>query len=156
MSEADDVINAESLAREKLHAGHASSRPLSKGYEKVGFVGEVAFAREFNLPLDWRRLSGGDSGIDFIVPLRFTVDVKTARKPFNLIQEEGKATADIYVLAQYLDEAETDAELLGWAWGKSLAKAPSRDFGHGIIDHFIPRENLRPVSDLHRRIMRLV
>lgn len=155
MSEVEAVIDAESLARAALHADHATSRPLSEGYEKVGFVGEVVFAREFNLPLDWRRRAGGDGGFDFTVPVRHTVDVKTVRKAHNLLQEQGKISADICVLAQYLTDEEADAQLVGWEWGKVLARAPVRDFGHGILNHFIARGDLRPMAQLAARIMRL-
>ncbi len=46
------------------------------------------------------------------MPLRFTVDVKTACKAFNLILEVGRVTADIYVLAEFNWEGER-ARLVG-------------------------------------------
>ena len=140
--------------RARLHAEHASSRPLSDGYELVGLKGEAEFQRVFNVPMDLNPRSGGDAGVDFVVPLRTTVDVKCARKAFNLIQEQGKVGgADIYVLAQYHDETQ-HAELLGWAWKAELLRAPVRDFGKGIVNHFIERQDLRSIASLHDRIMR--
>jgi mannose/fructose/N-acetylgalactosamine-specific phosphotransferase system component IIB len=56
-----------------------------------------------------RKLS---DGFESIAPLRFTVDVKTACKAFNLILEVGKVTADIYVLAEFNWEGER-ARLVG-------------------------------------------
>jgi hypothetical protein len=140
--------------RQALHSGHASSRPLSEDYERVGLDGEAEFARTYHLPLDLERRPGGDKGIDFVVPLRFTVDVKTARKADYLICEQGKVCADIYVLAEYVDSKA--AVLLGWEWGATLARAPVRDFGYGIISHYIPRCALKKMPEFAARLMRLV
>jgi hypothetical protein len=149
------LLKQEAAARHTLHADHVSHRPLSEGYEDVGLIGEAEFARVSGLPLDLKRRPGGDGRVDFVVPLRATVDIKTARRAFNLIEEEGKATCDIYVLAEYSDDTSR-ATLLGWEKGSVLARAPVRDFGHGILNHHIPRDRLRPIEDLLRRIMRLV
>lgn len=150
----NELLMIEADARQALHADHASHRPLSEGYELIGLIGEAEFARVFKQPLDLNRRPNGDSRVDFVVPFRVKVDVKTARKPLYLIEEEGKVTCDVYVLAQYFDEGQT-AGLLGWEKGEVLARAPVRDFGKGILNHYIPRENLRPVSDLLNRVMRL-
>ena len=148
-------LQAVAAQRGTLHREHASSRPLSEGYELVGLVGEAEFSRVAQMPMDLTRRPGGDGRVDFVVPLRFTVDVKTFRNPGNLIQEIGKVSADIYVLAKYHDDSRR-AELLGWEWGSALVKAPTRDFGYGIVTHYIAREELRPMSSLLERIMRLV
>ena len=149
-----DFLQNEANVRERIHANHASSRPLSKNYDFVGLAGEAEFMRIFRQPMDTDRKPGGDSKIDFTVPLKFTVDVKTARKALNLIVEVGEVEADIYVLASFSDKDQT-AELLGWEWGKILKKAPSKDFGYGIINHYIPRENLRPIDELIEKVMYL-
>ena len=150
----NDLLTIEANARRDLHVDHASHRPLSEGYELVGLIGEAEFARVFGLPLDLSRRPGGDGRVDFIVPFRITVDVKTARKASNLIEEQGKVSCDIYVLAEYSDDGKR-ADLIGWEKGEKLARAPVRDFGHGIQNHYIPRENLRPISELLKRVMRL-
>src|SRR3569833_1781749 len=93
-----DVAEIECAARKRLHDGHASRRALRDGYELVGLIGEIVFARANRQPLDLDRKPAGDGGMDFTVPLRFTVDVKTFRKPVHLIHEQGKVTSDIYVL----------------------------------------------------------
>ena len=149
-----ELMIIEARAREKLHANHASNRPLSEDYELVGLMGEAEFSRVFRQPMDLERKPGGDKGIDFIVPLRFKVDVKTFRKPKNLIHEVGKVVADIYVLGSYEDD-ESKPELLGWEWGRNLAAAPTRDFGYGVINHFIPRDELRKMIELEERVMHL-
>ena len=133
--------------RHDIHKNHASSRPLSKDYELVGLSGEVAFAEFSGLEVDWEERPSGDKGIDFTTPNGMTVDVKTARKAFNLIHEENKPFVDIYVLAQYMDDME-EAALIGWEYGEALEKAPRKDFGYGIINHYIHKNKLRPMDDL--------
>jgi hypothetical protein len=157
MSDDDEVIQflrIEGELRHQSHSGQDSSRPLSKDYELVGLVGEVAFSHMFGLPVNWHRNPGGDGRIDFVIPLGFTVDVKCARQAIHLIEEVGKVTADIYVLAQY-NEVNTSATLLGWEWGSTLRAAPHKDFGYGIVNHYIHKDNLRPMSWLTNRIARV-
>lgn len=149
-----DIAEIEGAARSKLHIGHPTRRALSDGYDLVGLLGEVAFARAFRLALDLDRKPKGDGGVDFVMPLKFSVDVKTARKAVHLIHEKGKPIADIYVLAEYSDEGP-DVKLIGWEWGKVLAAAPVRDFGHGVLSHFIHHASLRPMDQLAERIARI-
>lgn len=112
-------------SRTDTHKEHASQRILSVDHDKVGLAGEFAFGEFSGLWPDTRELVGGDNGVDFTMPLRFTVDVKTFRKPINLIHEEGKSFADIFVLAKYIEEWGK-GELLGWEWGARLKSAPIR------------------------------
>ena len=152
----DEILRREGEARLKAHAGQASQRLLSNKSERVGIVGEFQFACEFRLPLDWERAkAGGDNGIDFIIPVRFTLDVKTSRNAIHLLVEQGKVKADLYVQAEYSDETGR-AELLGWEYAKAVLRAPVKDFGTGIDTHYIHRDNLRKMSDLQQRVMRLV
>ena len=137
--------------RNELHKNHESQRVLSEKHNEVGMAGEFSFGEFCGLWPDTESKPGGDGGIDFTVPLKFTVDVKTARKPGNLIHEQGKPVADIYVLAGYDDQSEK-ATLLGWQWGATLAAAPVRDFGYGVINHYIPQSQLRPMSELQARL----
>ena len=150
---ADDFLALEAERRALLHVDSPGRRPLSENYELVGLAGEAEFATAYGLPLNLRRKPGGDGGVDFIIPLAFTVDVKCFRNPENLIQEEGKVVADIYVLAEYSDD-DRRAVLLGWEYGANLARAPVRDFGRGIVNHHIHRDKLRRMGELGRRIMR--
>jgi hypothetical protein len=147
------VISQEAQDRHDAHKHHASSRPLSEDYELIGLLGEVEFGKLTGQMVDLERRLEGDKGVDFVVPLNFTVDVKTARKAFHLIHEEGKGFADIYVLAKYNDEAKT-TELLGWEWGAVLSRAPVKDFGYGIKNHYIPADKLKPMSELIKRTNR--
>lgn len=132
--------------RDNMHLEHESRRPLSQDFEDVGLAGEVAFAEAYNLPLDLRSITTGDKGVDFNT-VAGSVDVKTARKAFNLIVEEGKVLADIYVLARYDDKTQT-AKMLGWEYGSELKKCPVKDFGYGVINHYKSVRKLRDMSDL--------
>ena len=132
--------------REKLHKNHVSSRPLSKDYEYIGLKGEERFSEEFSMPMDEKLRPGGDGGRDFS-SYKDIVDVKTAWKAYNLIVEEGKVISDIYVLAKYIDDTD-EAELLGWAYKREVLDAPVRDFGYGIINHYILKDELHPIQSL--------
>jgi len=149
MTKKFDDIDIDEIAnrRHQLHKNHASSRPLSKDYEKVGLSGEVAFWHLTGVRPDFTDRPKGDKGIDFVLDDGRTVDVKTARKAFNLIHEVGKPFADIYVLAQYND-GTMKATLIGWEYGKTLSKAPKKDFGYGIINHYISRNDLKDIESL--------
>tara|TARA_Y100000401_G_C8290683_1_gene208532 strand:+ start:204 stop:656 length:453 start_codon:yes stop_codon:yes gene_type:complete len=134
--------------RSDSHIGHQSQRILGKDHDLVGVSGETIFAKYFGLKINDEIKPEGDDGVDFLLGLNFTVDVKTARKPYNLLLEVGKPVADIYVLADYNDG---DPYLLGWEWGKNLENAPTRDFGYGVINHYIPAEELRSLDELLNR-----
>ena len=144
----------EAAIRTAAHDGLPSQRKLSEGFEIVGVFGEIEFAVRSGLPLPLDQNILSDGGVDFIVPLRFTLDVKTACKAFNLIQEVGKVTPDIYVLAEFNWEGAR-VRLVGREWGAALRQAPTRDFGHGLINHFIPAFSLRPMAELFDRIVRV-
>jgi hypothetical protein len=34
-------------------------------------------------------------------------------------------------------------------WGRVLKQAPTRDFGYGVMNHYIASEKLRPMSELN-------
>jgi len=145
-----DNIRKMAADREELHKNHASSRPLSKDYEYIGLKGEEKFAEEFSLALDKELKPGGDKGHDFSSSIG-AIDVKTARKAYNLIVEEGKVRADVYVLAQYEDSSDS-VKLLGWASKDEVLKAPKKDFGYGIINHYIPKHDLHHMDFLRLQI----
>ena len=134
--------------RSDSHIGHESQRILGENHDLVGVSGEAIFAKYFGLKMNDDIKPEGDDGVDFLLGLNFTVDVKTARKPYNLLLEVGKPVADIYVLADFNDG---DPYLLGWEWGKSLENAPSKDFGYGVINHYIPADKLRSMNELLNR-----
>ena len=147
-------LRAVAEARHNLHEGKASSRPLSEDYELVGLAGEDALADFCGGEVDITPRPNGDGGTDCHIALFFTVDVKTARKAFNLLVEVGKVKADIYVLASYENGT---ARLLGWEWGRVVASIPPVDIGgFGIMSHAIPLSKLRPMSELKVRLTRRV
>ena len=141
----DEYLEGIARQRSDTHKSHASQRILSNEYNLIGVYGESAFARMFNLPIDDSIKPSGDNGVDFVLGLNFTVDVKTAKLPFNLLLEVGKPLADIYVLADY---NEGNTKLIGWEWGLRLSQAPSKDFGYGVINYYIPAKDLRPMKEL--------
>ena len=134
-------------ARVKLHAGSKSTRALGPDYQYVGLAGERAFAVEFGIPMDLELRPRGDGGVDFRT-VAGTVDVKTYRKAYNLLREKGKPHADILVLAQY-NEGARAAELVGWEYDSVLVRQPAKDFGYGVVNHYLHRSKLRPMKELH-------
>ena len=149
--------NINGTARTELHNGCRSQRILSKDHDKVGMAGEWAFGAFSGRFPDVSSRPNGDAGVDFIIPLRYSVDVKTYRNPKRLPLEVGKPVADIVVLAGY-DECTESAELIGWTWGTVLKSAPIDDggpnsiFRNGIRNHYIERGKLRPMSELMQRL----
>lgn len=139
--------------RDAIHKHHASQRILSKGSNDVGISGEFAFGEFCGLWPDTELKAGGDGGVDFRVKLGFTVDVKTARKPSHLLHEKGKPFADIFVLARYSDQTKKSS-LVGWQWGAVLAASPAKDFGRGVINHYIHHTKLRAMDELKQRLVR--
>jgi hypothetical protein len=151
----DDKPKYEDLApsRSEIHKNHKSHRPLSKGFEEVAMSGEFKFGEFSGFWPDTILRPGGDGGIDFRIPLMFTIDVKTFRNPKNLVHEVGKPFADIYVLARYSDEKK-ESTLLGWEWGIILKKAPKKTLhGHSVLNHYIPAEELKPIKLLAKRFL---
>jgi len=156
-----DDIRREADARHLRHVEHPTHRPLSDDYEFVGLCGEDALAAFVGGVVDLTPRSNGDDGKDVTgyfrdgagATIAVPIDVKTFRKPFNLIVEQGKVRrAAIYVLASFDDQSQI-AKLLGWEWGSVLAAQPMKDFGKGVVNHFIPKERLRPMSDLAERLV---
>jgi len=141
-------VDIRKLAREReaLHRNHASSRPLSPDYEIIGLAGEQQFAVEFGLEVDTKARPGGDGGIDFQLPGVGSVDVKTACRPFNLLHEQGKTPPDIFVLARF--DRDDSATLLGWEWAEVVIAQPVKDFGYGVINHYLSANRLRPIETL--------
>jgi len=142
------MLTIRKLAKERheLHKDHATSRPLSFDYEVVGLAGEYVFAAKYALMADWTTRPSGDSGVDFQFG-DMTIDVKTARKPGNLIVEKGTSPANILVLAGW-HQNECRVDLLGWETAEAILVAPTKDFGYGIINHYIQARDLRKMSSL--------
>lgn len=149
-----DFITDLATHRKSLHDGKPGNRPgLSDGYEEIGLLGEIEFGKFSGICPDFTDRPDGDNGYDFVVPMLYTLDVKTFRKAHNLIHEAAKPLlSDIYVLAHHVDGR---TELVGWEWRRTLLDAPTRKFHpDGPVNRYIPREKLRPMSELGRRIWR--
>ena len=138
-------------ARAENKNGCASETIFSEGHNMVGLSGEFAFAELTGIWPNTKTLVSGEGGIDFTVPIRFTVDVKTARHPHYLLHKQGKEFADIFVLARYNDETRK-SELVGWEWGAKLQNAPVKDFGHGVLSHYLSVSELRRMVELENRL----
>lgn len=150
-----DTDEAQKIAdlREHGKTSFSSHRPLSDDYETIGVMGELAFSYFSGLPMDTTQRINGDKGIDFTFD-RWTIDVKTARYANHLIVEENKVHADIYVLAQIKD---TTVYLLGWFKGSDMKQQPidtGEKFKNGVHNHYVPAENLLPLSRLYKGIIR--
>lgn len=140
---------------ESLHVNHASQRILSEDYLFMGLAGEYTLAKELAITYKISLQPGGDKGIDFNTPIG-TVDVKTARKPYWLIVPvENKHPADIYVLAGYQDLGRI-VTLIGWTYWNILKEQPAKDFGAGILTHFLEAAQLSPMVLLQREILRVL
>lgn len=134
-------------ARNGVFANMKRNRPLSKNYEEVGVMGEWEFAKFCGLMP--KMTVGGDGGVDFELPVVFTVDVKTSRSADRLLVEAGKVKADIYVLAWYMDgEEEGEVTLIGWTSAAAVKANEPRDSGRGIINHVVEASALRPMDEL--------
>lgn len=144
-----DGLRQEASARESLHRYHASSRPLSKDYEYVGLMGEYLFADTYNQPRDRTLRPQGDGGWDFYFPAFGGVDVKTARKPWNLLVENGHLLRErtIYVQCGYSDKTDS-SYFVGWAYGWDF-DPPVRRFGKSPIwNHWLPADWLHSMDQL--------
>lgn len=136
---------------------YASTRKLSPDYEQVGVEGEIAFHDLTGIELTNGGMSNGsDGGFDFKVDI--TIDVKSFQTPYNLLVEQGKVKATIYVLCKVekIGEDEFKTEFIGWAWAEEVLAAPVKDFGRGVINHYIPAEKLHKPTDILANFLRKV
>jgi hypothetical protein len=133
------ILRAEAERRHEANKNDPHNRVLGKDYEYMGLLGEDTFAIEFNLPLRLHRDSRGDGGYDFITPIG-KVDVKTRRKPYAILVEQGIGVCYIVVLGWYR-ECYDRVELLGWAYGEDILAIPPKLFPSGIWNHAMYQDN---------------
>ena len=128
------------------HEGSATQRNLVLDHDLVGQIGERHFGEVFGLPLGPIHLSGkNDDHKDFEIA-GHKVDIKTSRKPYNLLVEEGKCEGrTIYVHVGLNGSVPT---LLGWQWGKRLLQSTPKPFNTPYNCHYMPVRQLRPISEL--------
>ena len=116
---------------------------------KVGLLGEFAFG-EFCGVYPNLNKSEADSGIDFNLPLLFTVDVKTSVKwPPYLLVKTNVSVPDIVVLVYY---NEGNPKLMGWEFGSVIINKPVKDFGCGTPSYYINSNELKPMEKLKKRL----
>ncbi len=133
---------------EEAHYGQASSRPLSKGYELRGQVGQWRFAWDYGFLYDTSILPWGDGRIDFTCRNGLTIDLKTARLPLWLPREVSKDHADILVLAG-VSLAKRTYKFHGWEWDTIMTQQPQGTLGKfTIVNYLMPVGDLRPMSEL--------
>lgn len=150
-----DPIKEEAEARHLRHIGHPTHRPLSPDYELVGLRGEEALAEFFGKQVDLVARPGGDGKKDQVLKFSgsvYKVDVKAARKPYNLICEATETAPEtIYILAHYVDATDS-ATLLGWQWGRVLMRSTPRTFPpHRVLNHHVRAETIRRLTELLER-----
>ncbi len=136
-----------------------------------GLLAELVFADEFSLEVNAEILDYGDGGKDFALPLfngrdvcRYPINVKAKsvqvswpgllRSGTHLRVPVKQVLRDvIYVFAIYL-EREDRAEVLRWAWGRSMIERNERllfENGNGEESYVVPFEELRDLQELHDR-----
>lgn len=143
----------EGRRRQAIHQGqpHQTERFFKDSAEEniISLYGEKEFAEQFECEVDLELRPGGDGGWDFYIKAVGTINLITARKPFNLLVKEIDVPKkiNIYVLARFNEDKTV--ELLGWEYGSRMAQRPKRDVGgKGIISHYKPREDLMPLTSL--------
>lgn len=137
------------LERRALHRRHKSSRELSSTYQEIGIAGELAFEQWSGCAMDKTKRPRGDNW-DFRIN-GWRIDVKTTRSEYNplyLLVEVGKVRNDLYVLAQY--EGDGRVTLLGYTNEASVANAPTKDFGRGIVNHYVAVSQLHSMQGLRQ------
>jgi len=151
-----DEVAAEQIAQRwyDLHVRHNNlterfhEDPLLE--DKIGIKGEIAFGRKYKLLRYWLGREDrpyGDGGVDYNVPGLGTIGVKTAQKPYYLLEKAGKVAAQFYPLGQYGKNGEVN--FIGWAHGSDLAKVDPKDIGkRGILSHYIHQSKLNPMQEL--------
>lgn len=143
------LLEVEAEGRTQAHGDRAWGIVSDRDF--LGLAGEKAFGQAYRQPIDWERKREGDKGIDFWLPLRFSVDVRCIRQN-ELRCGVGKVVADIYVLAEFKPRTR-QAELIGWEYGSKLKDAPIKELPSGLNHCLSPP--LRPMADLAARIMYL-
>jgi len=143
--------------RHEAHKHQDSHRQLSDDYELIGLIGEWGFARFSNLDMDLALRPAGDGRVDFEVN-GFTIDVKSANKPYNLLREVEVPHADVLVLAGvWLDRRAY--RLIGWEFDKAMLDMIITDrFGKylnppGPLNHYKPAEHLLSMNQLREEVL---
>ena len=150
------IAAQESAKRVELHKDDKSIVNAPYSHE-IGLRGELEFAQMFNVCPNLKLKRRGDSGIDFVIPLQFSIDVKTAKYRelgndllVTVRNDEGRSKPDIYVL-YVLSQDESYLECRGWQWRTFVEKQRSYDTGRGLINYVVWAKDLKPISELEKR-----
>jgi len=153
------LINKIAAEREEMHKNDSSGRQLTENTHEAGLEGELAFAKLCGIHPDLTKKRTGDGGIDFIVPIFMSLDVKARNeRPGGLpntflLVEEKKVIADIYVLAIIYDDG-SPTECVGWMRKDKILEYPIGDLGTGVINHQVPALDLHKMDTLLSRMLR--
>lgn len=141
-------IEYEAKMRHNAHDGQASSRPFSENYQLLGIAGEVAFSRDFDLERKKEILPRGDGRFDFRVG-RLTIDPKVARNPKYLFREVDKQYSAILVQGGFQEDGDSCYIIWeGWEFSELMLEEPTKDFGHGVVNHYKRVSDLRDMLSL--------
>lgn len=140
-----------------------ANRVWSDDFVRVWLSGEIALSELTGITPDFRGKFNGDGGVDSYIDLkinneikRMTINIKTSKKPYNLIAEEKRNRADIYILAQYFPETKR-SNLLGWEFGVKVYKSDmvKIKIPNGYKEfRGIPLHELRDIQILKDKIIR--
>lgn len=142
------------IKRQEGHIKHNNStrRFFENPYEEdiIGVIGELAIEKKFGLKMDREVRPKGDGHYDFTITVNgilITIDIKTARKPYNLLikNHEIDVAADVNILAGLKGNIVT---FLGWETKTVMKDRPKKDFGYGIINYYKHSTKLRPMEKI--------
>jgi hypothetical protein len=122
---------------------------------RVWLAGEIALAEFTGIRPDFTNKFYGDGGTDSYINLmvdglktKKTINIKTSKKPYNLVAEPNRNKADIYMLAHYFPETKR-ARIIGWQWSKIIHQCPTKKLDERGVDlHIMPFHQLRDLQIL--------
>lgn len=137
-----------------------ANRKWSEDYVRVWLAGEIALAEFTGVKPDFENKFYGDGGTDSFINLmlngvktKITINVKTSKKPYNLVAEPKRNKADIYMLAHYFPETER-ARIMGWQWSKIIHQCPTQKLDErGVELHVMPFYKLRDLQILREKMV---
>ena len=148
-------MNARDIGKQRQDA-HPKGTPRyynnPNAEDTIGVTGEIAFARKYGLEIDDSIRPEGDGHVDFEVNVnqnKVTIDVKTARKAYNLLIKEWEIEncADVLVLAEYKPNGKI--KFIGWETKDIMKIMPKKIFSSlGIVNYHRSKDELRPMSQL--------
>ena len=145
--------------RQQVHtdANNSSQRFFTDKNEEdiIGISVELAFEKRYGLLMDRSLKPYGDDHVDFRFKWRghdVTLDVKGARKPYNLLIKEWEIekAAKITVLAGFND---FKVWFIGWEFRDIMATMPIKVFHWGgIRNYYRHASELRPMEKLEQML----